>query len=179
MARTDALTGLPNRRTSDAELERMQTRARAEGLPLCVAVIDLDRFKAFNDTFGHQAGDSLLVAAAGAWSGRLDAAHAGVGPGRAAVLGRWGGEEFVLLLLGHDLRAALALVDGLRARTPAGQTFSAGVACWSGLEGPAELFERADTALYAAKEGGRDRVVPAAPAPVSGDGAASAPVSRG
>ena len=179
MARTDALTGLPNRRTSDAELERMQTRARAEGSPLCVAVLDLDRFKAFNDTFGHQAGDSLLVAAASAWSGRLDAAHAGVGPGRAAMLGRWGGEEFVLLLLGHDLQEALALVDGLRARTPAGQTFSAGVARWSGLESPAELFERADAALYAAKEGGRDRVLPAAPAPVSGDGAASAPVSRG
>ncbi|MCI2239996.1 GGDEF domain-containing protein [Paenibacillus sp. TRM 82003] len=178
MARTDALTGLPNRRTSDAELERMQTRARGEGSPLCVAVLDLDRFKAFNDTFGHQAGDSLLVAAAGAWRGRLDAAHAGVGPGRGAMLGRWGGEEFVLLLLGHDLQEAVDLVDALRTSTPAGQTFSAGVAQWSGLESPVELFGRADAALYAAKEGGRDRVVPAATAPVAGDDATSTSVSR-
>ncbi|WP_432561184.1 GGDEF domain-containing protein [Kineococcus sp. SYSU DK003] len=179
MARTDALTGLPNRRTSDAELERMQTRARAEGSPLCVAVLDLDRFKSFNDTFGHQAGDSLLVQSATAWRAGLEAARAAIGPDRAAMLGRWGGEEFVLLLLGHDLDGAVALVEGLRERTPAGQTFSAGVASWSGLESPAELFARADAALYAAKEGGRDRVVPAAaPSPVSDD-AAGTPVSRG
>jgi diguanylate cyclase (GGDEF)-like protein len=174
LARTDALTGLPNRRTSDAELERLQTRARGEGSTLHVAILDLDRFKSFNDTFGHQAGDSLLVAAAAGWRTGLETARAAVGPGRAAMLGRWGGEEFVLLLLGHDPDAALALVDGLRGLTPAGQTFSAGVARWDGLESPAELFARADTALYAAKEGGRDRVVAAAPpSPVE------VPVSRG
>ncbi|WP_432513493.1 GGDEF domain-containing protein [Kineococcus sp. SYSU DK001] len=182
LARTDALTGLPNRRTSDAELERMQTRARAEGTALCVAVLDLDRFKSFNDTFGHQAGDRLLVQSAAAWREGLATAHAGTGPGRAAMLGRWGGEEFVLLLLGHDLASATAVADGLRTLTPAGQTFSAGVALWSGLESPAELFARADTALYLAKTAGRDRVVPAAAPPPVGDdaaGAAGVPVSRG
>jgi len=158
LARTDALTGLPNRRTCDAELERLQTRSRGEGVPLCVAVLDLDHFKAFNDTFGHQAGDSLLVAASAQWRGHLETARAGVGLGRAAMLGRWGGEEFVLLLLGHDLPQAVALVDDLRPSTPAGQTFSAGVAGWDGLESATELFERADTALYTAKSAGRNQV---------------------
>lgn len=163
LARTDALTGLANRRTSDAELERLQTRARGEGTPLCVAVLDLDRFKAFNDTFGHQAGDSLLVAASAAWQGHLESSRAAIGLGRAAMLGRWGGEEFILLLLGHDLAQAVSLVDEMRSVTPAGQTFSAGVADWDGLESAAELFERADAALYTAKTGGRDQVRAAEP----------------
>ncbi|MCE0540456.1 GGDEF domain-containing protein [Kineosporia rhizophila] len=170
LARTDALTNLPNRRTSDAELERLQTRARAEGSPLCVAVLDLDRFKSFNDTFGHQAGDSLLVAAAAAWKAHLDAVGAGAGPERSVMLGRWGGEEFVVLLLGHDLPAAAALIDSLRPTTPAGQTFSAGVSGWDGLESAAEVFARADAALYAAKAGGRDQVrVADPPGPRSGE----------
>ncbi|MBT0768229.1 GGDEF domain-containing protein [Kineosporia sp. J2-2] len=173
LARTDALTGLPNRRTSDAELERMQTRARTEGLPLCVAILDLDHFKSFNDTYGHQAGDSLLVAAGAAWRQCMKDAHAGVGVGRSAMLGRWGGEEFVLLLLGHDVPSAVALADAMRAVTPAGQSFSAGVACWDGLESASAVFARADEALYAAKAGGRDQVRTAAPAgetlPAPGD----------
>ncbi|WP_106211034.1 GGDEF domain-containing protein [Kineococcus rhizosphaerae] len=165
LARTDALTGLPNRRTGDAELARMQVRALEEGLPLCVAVLDLDRFKAFNDTYGHQAGDQLLVQASAAWRERLVVDRVGAGAGRSAMLGRWGGEEFLLLVLGRDLASAVAVVDSLRAVTPAGQTFSAGVAQWDGTSSAAELFAAADTALYAAKCGGRDAVV-AAPAPV-------------
>lgn len=179
LARTDALTGLPNRRTSDAELERLQTRSRAEGSPLCVAVLDLDRFKAFNDTFGHQAGDRLLVQSAQAWRGALEAGGAAAGPDRTALLGRWGGEEFVLLLLGHDLPASVAVVQALAATTPAGQTVSAGVARWDGLESAAEVFGRADAALYAAKTGGGDQVRAAGPAPVAEDGPAVEPVSRG
>ncbi|WP_432537095.1 GGDEF domain-containing protein [Kineococcus arenarius] len=164
VARTDALTGLPNRRTSDAELERLQVRARTEGLPLCVAVLDLDRFKAFNDTYGHRAGDVLLVRSAAAWSEALRASGAFAPPLRGGLLARWGGEEFVLLLLGHDLPAAGRAVDALRGRTAAGQSFSAGVAQWDGLEGAADLFARADAVLYTAKQGGRDRVVLAGPA---------------
>ncbi|GAB6899126.1 GGDEF domain-containing protein [Kineosporia succinea] len=167
LARTDALTGLPNRRTSDAELQRLQTRARTEGVPLCVGVLDLDRFKAFNDTYGHQAGDGLLVTAAAAWHEHLESARVGVGLGRSMMLGRWGGEEFVLLLLGHDLAGAAAVLDSLRATTPAGQTFSAGVACWDGLESAGEVFARADAALYTAKSSGRDRVHAAASAPAA------------
>jgi diguanylate cyclase (GGDEF)-like protein len=161
LARTDALTGLPNRRTSDAELERLQTRARGEGLPLCVAVLDLDHFKVFNDTYGHQAGDRLLVTATAAWRAHLDVTLTGGRPGCVAMLGRWGGEEFVLLLLGHELGQAVALVDSLRRITPAGQTFSAGVARWDDLETPKDVFARADLALYAAKAAGRDQVLPA------------------
>ncbi|WP_432484502.1 GGDEF domain-containing protein [Kineococcus esterisolvens] len=159
LARTDTLTGLANRRTGDAELARLQVRARREGLPLCVAVLDLDRFKEFNDTYGHQAGDSLLVQASAAWHAALLEEGACTPPSRAGLLARWGGEEFVLLLLGHELDAAGHLVDRLRRRTPAGQSFSAGVARWADAEGAGELFARADAALYAAKRAGRDRVL--------------------
>ncbi|WP_337061363.1 GGDEF domain-containing protein [Kineococcus sp. G2] len=151
LARTDALTGLANRRSGDAELARMQARARQDGTPLSLAVLDLDRFKVFNDTFGHQAGDRLLTEAAAAWKRRLR--------GSGAVLVRWGGEEFTVLLPGHDLESAAALVEQLNAVTPAGQTFSAGVARWDGAEGPAELTARADRALYRAKSAGRSRVL--------------------
>ena len=159
LARSDALTGLPNRRTSDAELERLIDHAQRDGTPLSLAMVDLDRFKAFNDTFGHQAGDRLLVEAASAWLAALAASSGSAG----AVLARWGGEEFVVLLPGHDLAAAGAVLESLRPVTPAGQSFSAGVARWDGVEEASALVRRADTALYAAKAQGRDRVVPAAP----------------
>ncbi|MCI2237209.1 GGDEF domain-containing protein [Paenibacillus sp. TRM 82003] len=157
LARTDTLTGLANRRSGDAELARMQVRARQDGTPLSLAVLDLDRFKVFNDTFGHQAGDRLLTEAAAAWKRRLR--------GTGALLVRWGGEEFTVLLPGHDLEDAAALVEQLSAVTPAGQTFSAGVARWDGEEDPAELTARADRALYRAKAAGRSRVLTAAAPP--------------
>jgi len=158
LARSDALTGLPNRRTSDAELERLRERALREELPLSVGLLDLDRFKTFNDTFGHQAGDRLLVEAGARWQATL--ATAG---GSGALLARWGGEEFLVLLPGHDLAAAAAVLDALRAATPAGQTFSAGVAQLEADEEPGALVRRADGALYAAKAAGRDRVAAAPP----------------
>ena len=153
MARTDGLTGLPNRRTADAELERMRARAVAEGLPLVVGMIDLDRFKSFNDTFGHQAGDKLLQGAAAAWKAALR--------GSGVVLARYGGEEFQVLSVGPSLLEVQDLLESLRGTTPAGQTFSAGVAVWDGRETLADLVGRADVALYEAKRGGRDRVVAA------------------
>ncbi|WP_369054515.1 GGDEF domain-containing protein [Kineococcus terrestris] len=155
LARTDALTGLPNRRSGQAELARQLERARREGLPLCVALLDLDRFKTYNDTFGHPAGDRLLVGSAAGWRARLQ--------GR-GVLARWGGEEFLLLLPGLPAVAAVEVVDELRAATADGQTFSGGVAQWDGAESDESLVARADEALYAAKAAGRDRVLPA-PAP--------------
>nr|WP_240894990.1 GGDEF domain-containing protein [Kineococcus siccus] len=154
LARSDALTGLPNRRTSDAELERMRERAGCDGTPLSLAMLDLDHFKAFNDTFGHQAGDRLLVETGAAWRTVLTASTGGD-----AVLARWGGEEFVVLLPGRDAASARAAVQALRPATPAGQTFSAGVAQWDGREDPGALVSRADAALYAAKTAGRDRVL--------------------
>ncbi|WP_432492426.1 GGDEF domain-containing protein [Kineococcus auxinigenes] len=159
LARTDALTGLPNRRSGDAELHRLQQEAVAEGRPLAVAVLDLDRFKSFNDTFGHPAGDRLLSQAALAWTAGLD--------GTGAVLARWGGEEFLVVLPDRDLAGAAAVVDALRARTPLGQTFSAGVAQWDRTETLAALVARTDEALYEAKHAGRDRVVTAGAVPAA------------
>ncbi|GGS68475.1 hypothetical protein GCM10010156_29220 [Planobispora rosea] len=163
IARTDVLTGLPNRRTLDAQLTREYERAAREAAPLALALIDLDRFKRFNDTRGHQAGDALLAGAATAWSLAL---------GGGGMLARYGGEEFVLLIPGRDLDEAEHLLAALRAVTPEQQTFSAGLALWDHRETPLELLRRADTALYAAKEAGRARTVRAEPShrasPVSG-----------
>jgi diguanylate cyclase (GGDEF)-like protein len=162
LARTDGLTGLLNRRSADAEITRLCARAQIEGLPFTVAMIDVDRFKSFNDTFGHQAGDRLLAESAGAWRRAL-----GVDDARGRrVLARYGGEEFMVLLLGTTPAEAVELLQRARAVTPAGQTISVGVATWDGVEQGAALVHRADLALYSAKRNGRDRVVVAdAPVP--------------
>jgi diguanylate cyclase (GGDEF)-like protein len=150
LARTDGLTGLPNRRTGDAELSRACQRALAGGQPLSVAMLDLDLFKVFNDTYGHQAGDRLLAEAAHTWA---------TGLGSSDVLARYGGEEFMLVMPGRDADDAQQVVDALRPRTPAGQTFSAGVAQWDGTEPSSEALHRADVAMYEAKRSERNRVV--------------------
>jgi diguanylate cyclase (GGDEF)-like protein len=151
-ARTDDLTGLPNRRAWDEELPRELSRAARDSRPVCVAMLDLDRFKRFNDHRGHQAGDRLLKQAASAWSTQLRTSD---------MLARYGGEEFSLLLPGCTVEDAQALVQRLRAAMPDGETVSAGIACWDEIETADELVGRADTALYAAKRGGRDRLVTA------------------
>lgn len=150
MARTDDLTGLPNRRAWDEELGRELARARREGSPLTIAMIDLDHFKDYNDDHGHQAGDRLLKQAGAAWRGALRETD---------LLARYGGEEFAIALPGCDLDASLQLVERLRAVTPAYQSCSAGVVAWDGFESEANLVGRADRALYAAKQAGRDRAV--------------------
>ncbi len=149
LARSDELTGAPNRRTWDHELSRACAVARDRDTPLCVAIVDLDHFKHYNDRFGHPAGDRLLREAVAAWTEAL---------GPAGMLARYGGEEFTLLLPGTDVAEAAARVDVLRAVTPGGQTFSAGVARWEPGTEPGDVLEAADKALYAAKRGGRDRV---------------------
>jgi diguanylate cyclase (GGDEF)-like protein len=150
LATIDELTGLPNRRGWATALSVAMEQARRDGAPLSVALIDLDHFKRFNDEFGHQAGDRLLRGAAAAWR---DALRGG------DQIARYGGEEFVVLLNHIDATAADAVLDRLRAVTPAGQTFSAGVATWIAPETSDELIARADRALYGAKESGRDRTV--------------------
>ncbi|WP_050348776.1 GGDEF domain-containing protein [Arsenicicoccus sp. oral taxon 190] len=148
LARSDHLTGLPNRRTADAELARALARAGRTGEPVSVTIVDLDRFKAFNDTYGHHAGDELLSGCAHRWSDLL---------GPAEVLARYGGEEFVLVTVGLPTSAVIDLVDRLRAVTPRDQTFSAGIAVWRRGDTAAEMLSRADEALYAAKANGRAR----------------------
>src|SRR5918999_1181746 len=152
-ARTDDLTGLPNRRAWEQELPRELSRAKREERPVCVAMLDIDRFKRFNDERGHQAGDRLLKQAAAAWSEQLRSSD---------MLARYGGEEFAVLLPGCTLHDAQALLERLRLSMPEAQTVSAGVACWDGSESSEELVGRADSALYEAKRAGRDRLITAA-----------------
>lgn len=146
-ALTDALTGLPNRRAFDSQLERELVRAERLGISVCVGMLDLDHFKLFNDSHGHAGGDRLLREAGAAWSGELRGSD---------LLGRHGGDEFTLLLPDCDEPDGLALVERLRAATPPGQTVSTGLATWDREESAAELLARADAALYEAKAAGRD-----------------------
>ena len=145
-ARTDPLTGLPNRRVWDEDLERELERARRHGGDLSLAMVDLDRFKAFNDQFGHQAGDQLLAAAATAWRPALRTTD---------TIARYGGEEFAVLLPHSDEDAARIVVERLLEVVPLGQTASAGIAIWDGAESADALLARADAALYEAKRAGR------------------------
>lgn len=149
LARTDPLTGLANRRLWDERLALELSRAERYGGPLCVAAIDLDRFKPYNDTFGHQAGDTLLREATGAWRGVLRGSD---------LLSRLGGDEFAVLLPDCDLDCARGIVERLQGATPGGGDgvgTSAGLAAWRPGEDAAAVVARADAALYAAKNAGR------------------------
>ena len=155
LARTDPLTGLPNRRVWDEEVPRELERARRTGAPLCVAMLDLDHFKAFNDHNGHQEGDRVLKEAAAAWKQAVRTTD---------LLARYGGEEFGLLLPACPLHDAVEVVRRVQAATPPAVTCSIGLASWDFHESAVALVRRADEALYAAKAGGRDRYVTAVPA---------------
>jgi diguanylate cyclase (GGDEF)-like protein len=144
IALTDTLTGLPNRRAWDTRLGQ----AIRDDEPICVAFLDLDFFKSFNDDHGHQSGDRLLKEAAAAWRAELRTID---------MLARYGGEEFVVLLHGDELDVARRVVDRLRAATPREQSCSAGIARREAGEDAAALLARADEALYSAKRAGRNR----------------------
>lgn len=159
LARTDALTGLANRRAFDEALEREVARAERSGAPLALLAVDLDRFKQVNDVHGHAAGDAALVAAAGR-------ARAALREGD--LLARVGGEELAALLPGAGLADAREAGERVRAAVAAAPveaggasfrlTISVGVAVLAPGEEGAALQARADGRLYAAKQGGRDRV---------------------
>jgi diguanylate cyclase (GGDEF)-like protein len=153
LARSDALTGLPNRRALDDQLPREMARARRVGSPLCLAIVDIDNFKTYNDTHGHLAGDAVLRDCATAWDSELRGVD---------MIIRFGGEEFLIVLPECVLEDALEIVERLRAATPGGQTCSAGLALWRPGESVDDLVGRADAALYEAKETGRNRLVSAA-----------------
>jgi diguanylate cyclase (GGDEF)-like protein len=152
LAQHDPLTGAANRRAWDRTLPVEMDRAGRAGTPLVVALLDLDHFKAFNDQYGHQAGDQLLRSATEAWQSLLRSSD---------LLARYGGEEFAVLLPTSTLGQAVEIVDRLRVATPLAQTFSAGVALWRGDETADQLVARADKALYQAKQAGRNQVLPA------------------
>jgi diguanylate cyclase (GGDEF)-like protein len=166
LALEDPLTGLPNRRALGTYLATALPRARRDAQPICLALLDLDRFKHFNDDYGHAAGDHLLKSAAGAWAQQVRASD---------MLARVGGEEFVLVLPSADAAAAEAVIDALRDLTPLGQTFSAGLCQWDREMLPEELLEMADIAMYRAKRAGgnrTERAVPAEPSQFSEPSAA-------
>jgi diguanylate cyclase (GGDEF)-like protein len=150
MARTDALTGLPNRRAWDEALDRELALANRTGAPVCAAVLDLDRFKEFNDLNGHPAGDTHLKEVASMWRARLREAD---------LIARYGGEEFAVLLTATDAAQAHEVIETLRACVPSEETVSAGIAEWDTVESGAELLIRADRALYEAKRHGRNRTI--------------------
>jgi diguanylate cyclase (GGDEF)-like protein len=156
MAREDGLTGVANRRTLDERLPQEMARARRQGYPLAVVMIDLDHFKRFNDRRGHTAGDTLLRTAAQAWLRQLRPSD---------LLARYGGEEFTLVLPACDETQAQHLVERLQPLVPERQTFSAGIATWNGSSNAQELLAAADRALLAAKRAGRNRIVVAGQEP--------------
>lgn len=159
-ARTDALTGLGNRRAFDAELEERERRWH-EGGAFSLLLIDVDHFKTFNDTYGHQAGDEMLRSLAGVLRQKVE----GIGTAT-----RYGGEEFAVLLPDTELDEARAIADVLRGCVQSTEmhfrnadlnvTVSIGLAHAQPSDSAKELFVRADEQLYAAKNAGRNCIRP-------------------
>lgn len=167
----DPLTGLCNRRRLRTVMDDAVAHARARHEPLSMLMIDIDHFKAINDTYGHHVGDRALVALADILRRSTREAD---------ELTRFGGEEFTVLMPGVTAEQAAERAEGVRSRCERSSvargltgeirlTVSIGVACLSpGVESPRELLEAADQALYQAKRAGRNRVVGAVPEPPTG-----------
>ena len=160
----DGLTGLANRHASSAALRAETARAARLETPLSVVLADLDGFKDVNDAYGHGVGDEVLRAFADVLRETLRESD---------VAGRWGGEEFLLLLPGADEDGAALLAERVRAGLAAWAipgarglrvTASFGVAAYTPASDPEQLVAAADEALYRAKRAGKDRVERAAPA---------------
>jgi len=162
-AQTDALTGIGNRKSFDMQLKRCMQEAMEQGTEVCLLLMDIDHFKSFNDTYGHQFGDLVLKLVSKSMvegiKGRDQAA-------------RYGGEEFAILLPDTDLNDAAVVAEHLRetignraitnrdTRQNFGVvTISVGVSAYRLGEPPYVFIERADAALYRAKQNGRNRVV--------------------
>ncbi|OOC09886.1 PAS domain S-box protein [Thioalkalivibrio halophilus] len=152
----DRLTGVPNRRHLESLLEQEASRSDRHGESFSVLLLDLDRFKAVNDTFGHDVGDEVLQTLVRVLQERLR---------KSDVVGRWGGEEFMILLPATDLQHARKVAETLRSRVgkavfpgPGHITVSIGVSEYQPGEPLKDTFKRADDALYEAKRRGRNRV---------------------
>jgi len=160
LVREDQLTGALNRRGLDAALEREIARAERAAAPLCISLVDIDNFKRINDTHGHQVGDIVLVHLVAVIRETIRAND---------LIGRYGGEEFLVLLPESSLDEAVTVMERLQRRFACKPivwgsqqllvTFSAGVAARNAGENDAALVARADKALYEAKRAGKDRVI--------------------
>jgi diguanylate cyclase len=166
-AMTDGLTNLANRKAFDEALERACASADAGGGPLTLAVIDIDHFKSFNDTWGHQTGDQVIRYVASVIG------RAGATPRTAA---RYGGEEFALIFPNERARSVLQVLEEIREEVSSrvlkrrstnedlgAVTVSAGLAERKPGEAISSLIERADAALYSSKRAGRNRTSAADP----------------
>jgi diguanylate cyclase (GGDEF)-like protein len=163
-ALVDGLTGLANRRAASDALLAESARAQRLETPLAVVLADLDDFKNVNDMHGHAVGDEVLRVFAGVLRETLRESD---------LAGRWGGEEFLILLPGADEEGAAQLADRIRIALAARAipsapglrvTASFGVAEYAGQSNTEQLVDAADSALYRAKRAGRDRVERAVPA---------------
>jgi len=162
MSRTDGLTGLYNRRHMDERLAHEQERYKRTGVPFSVLLVDIDLFKRVNDTYGHDVGDTLL---------RHIAVSLTSGIRKMDTVSRWGGEEFLLLLPATDRNKAMRLAQRIRGDVSGSPyrfgdktlrvTITIGLSTITPDESLEALLKRADDALYAGKEAGRDRVVAA------------------
>lgn len=159
---TDELTGLANRRHFDESLVQAIASARVERQPMCLVMCDIDHFKRFNDTFGHQTGDQVLKLVSSALKKNTKGQD---------LPARYGGEEFVIILPNTDIQAAITVSDHIREAIQAKElikrstgenlgnvTMSFGVALLNADDTPDSLVERADACLYASKRNGRNRV---------------------
>ena len=156
---TDALTGLYNRRFTDEELVQLCARSRRYERDLTVALLDVDRFKAVNEGHGYERGDAVLVEVGHRLGARKRAED---------VLGRWGGEEFIVLMPDTTLEGGLLATEAFRtaigdrpvsvAGAEIGVTISGGVSAFAAGDRPEDLVRRAEEALQQAKRDGRDRV---------------------
>lgn len=158
-AQRDALLGCYNRRYIVAALEQQKRMADESGAPLCLAVIDLDHFKRVNDEAGHLGGDEVLRSFAGIAESNVR---------QRDIFGRYGGEEFLLVLPETSLLAALHIAERIRSQVEQHEwsgklqnrvTVSIGLTQHIPGESVLDLFSRTDTAMYMAKQGGRNQVV--------------------
>ena len=181
LAETDGLTSLLNRRALDGHAQAARA-GRGAGDPMCLILLDIDHFKAVNDTHGHPTGDRVLIQVARLLRTVLRSND---------IVARFGGEEFAVLVAGDDMDGTLVIAEKLRQAleretfataedTALHVTASFGVACGSrGEAGWPQLVERADAALYRAKADGRNCVRSAPTAPVPQDGPVPAPPPPG
>lgn len=155
LATTDGLTGLRNHRNFQERLEQNVQQAKGERLELSLMLLDVDHFKKFNDSYGHQAGDNVLRGVAAVLKAYGNDPY---------TVARYGGEEFVVVVPDCGEKRALELAEEIRQKIedacPTGRTVttSIGISVWhSGMRSRAELIAQADKALYASKEAGRNR----------------------